>query len=216
VAASKGEPPPQLRMLQCLICIRERDQEGAAALYHGGVDKLIERGSTNPIVARLSEWLHFELEGGHRPVLINPQNTKAGDALWFGAVQRARRGESFGSFGPHIQAWLRRDLNRIADICQQEQVPLLLFNYPNQFVSSTIEAVAAERKLPCVDIESHFRDLPERETYFVSDGHPNSKGYALMAALITPEVLRMLPPPAGTATSHTVPGAPTSAASPRP
>jgi lysophospholipase L1-like esterase len=97
---------------------------------------------------------------------------------------------------------LRRDLERIRKITEQRKVQLVLLTYsafslPNNpgwgtqtVMSQEIREFSAEYDLPLVDPRDRFLELLSggmpRSRYFLSelDDHPNSTGYAEIAALV--------------------------------
>jgi len=90
-----------------------------------------------------------------------------------------------------IQLWLAHDLRTAAKLCRRHKAKLFLANFPDQAVydaiNRQIRALAAELGAPLIDNTAYFTLLRRANPkdfdrkYFVSDGHCNDAGYALMA-----------------------------------
>lgn len=85
-----------------------------------------------------------------------------------------------------VHKWIKADLLKIISLCQKYQAKTILQNYPNApMVNYIYRNVAEELKIPLVDNQAAFKNQVQGQTlnseYFVPDGHPNSRGYQLMA-----------------------------------
>ena len=90
-----------------------------------------------------------------------------------------------------IQNWLTHDLGAAAELCRSHGAKLFLANFPDQpgysDLNTQLKMLAAQLGAPLIDNAAMFARLraarPEGfdAKYFVSDGHCNDAGYALMA-----------------------------------
>ena len=88
-----------------------------------------------------------------------------------------------------VQQWIQQDIGRILSLCAKYNVRIILQNYPGEdVVDDVLRNVASKRDIPFVDHSSIFsrirKEGASREQYFVPDGHPNVRGYGVMATNI--------------------------------
>lgn len=85
-----------------------------------------------------------------------------------------------------VAHWIRSDIEQIITILHDHDVKIILQNYPNEpKINSIYKEIADDFHLPLVDQQQAFKNftkgsIPDPE-YFVADGHPNTRGYQLMA-----------------------------------
>ncbi|MCX5657299.1 MAG: tetratricopeptide repeat protein [Candidatus Omnitrophica bacterium] len=87
--------------------------------------------------------------------------------------------------------WISLDTENIIQICKNNGIKIILVNYSrdddpgNAIANSILEKIALEHSIPFVNNYKVFQELFSKgeikHDYFVRDGHPNAKGYALMA-----------------------------------
>jgi tetratricopeptide (TPR) repeat protein len=86
-----------------------------------------------------------------------------------------------------IEKWLKDDIEKMLKLCQQRNITLVLMDYPRGIIihsglrSQILKRTAARNELMFVDNVSLFKNLPNQESYFMPDGHCNSKGYGVIA-----------------------------------
>ena len=117
------------------------------------------------------------------------EGAKYADVVFPAAPGRAGGPAPESGYGTAVRNWIGADIARIAAVCRERGVPLILQNYPytrREFYTPEIyAAAAAENSLPLVDNYSAFREqLAKGRSLFGADtfGHPNAAGYGLMAA----------------------------------
>lgn len=82
--------------------------------------------------------------------------------------------------------WLKSDVEKVVDTCQEKNLPVVLQNYPRPYnaANTTLRDVARERSLPFVQQLPSFEKLMAREgekEYFLDEEHTTIKGCRLMA-----------------------------------
>jgi len=85
----------------------------------------------------------------------------------------------------NINKWLKDDLEAIAQFCRENNIKLIVQNYPYPYfsVNKLLEDLARKHSLPFVDNYSVFKELMEkegREKYILDSDHCTSKGHAVM------------------------------------
>jgi len=85
-----------------------------------------------------------------------------------------------------VQSWIEADIKKIVDLCSQYDARVVLQNYPvGPMVNHIIERIVKDRNILFVDHQTTFaqyvKDSVRSPNYFVPDGHPNARGYYLMA-----------------------------------
>ncbi|MBU1124708.1 MAG: tetratricopeptide repeat protein [Candidatus Omnitrophica bacterium] len=84
-----------------------------------------------------------------------------------------------------VERNLERNLQELVILTRREGARLVLQTYPRNprygNVNRIIRESAEKHSIPLVDNEIEFRRLPEIGKYFITDGHPNSEGYSIMA-----------------------------------
>jgi len=88
-----------------------------------------------------------------------------------------------------VKQWIQQDIGRILSLCAKYNVRIILQNYPNEYlIDDVLRNVASKRDIPFVDHSSIFSRIQmegiSHEEYFVPDGHPNARGYGVMATNI--------------------------------
>jgi tetratricopeptide (TPR) repeat protein len=88
-----------------------------------------------------------------------------------------------------VKQWIQQDIGRIISLCGRYNVRIILQNYPKEYlIDDMLRKVGNRHGIPFVDHNRVFsRILKEgvsREQYFVPDGHPNARGYGVMATNI--------------------------------
>jgi lysophospholipase L1-like esterase len=82
---------------------------------------------------------------------------------------------------------LEYNLTRFVELARRERIPLVLqtyFHFHGYYVNEIIRDVASRHGVPLVDHNLVFHTaIParQRQDHRIADGHPNAKGYALMA-----------------------------------
>jgi len=93
--------------------------------------------------------------------------------------------------------WVKSDIKKIIRLCQEEEIKIILQNYPylqgktfyDPRVNEVINGIAEECSLPLVDNCRIFNELPNKEGYFISDGHCNYRGYRVMAQNVYDKII---------------------------
>ncbi len=85
-----------------------------------------------------------------------------------------------------IHRWIEADIERLIELCRRYQTKIILQNYPAEPKVSYIYRTIADRlDLPFVDHQNIFKQYihgnKRSSEVFAPDGHPNQKGYAMMA-----------------------------------
>jgi tetratricopeptide (TPR) repeat protein len=96
-----------------------------------------------------------------------------------------------------ISNWIRKDIQKIIDICKSNGIELIIQNYPvrgsqwthlsksYKLANDAIAGIAAENSLPMGDNQAAFTGLGVRQKFYLEapggGEHCNSKGYELMA-----------------------------------
>ena len=90
-----------------------------------------------------------------------------------------------------IISWIVADLARIAAVCRERGIPLILLNYPpcpRSFFSHEIyDKAARNNSLPLADNYSAFLEQMNKGRALIGSdvfGHPNAEGYGLMARTV--------------------------------
>ena len=99
--------------------------------------------------------------------------------------------------GASVQGWIRRDLNRAAELAQSAGATPVLLTYPQnrrnraglfrcqRLANRAARDLARQRGLALVDLARAFAHHPQRDQLFAEDvEHPNARGYQLMAQRI--------------------------------
>ena len=84
-----------------------------------------------------------------------------------------------------INQWLRQDLERIVKLCQDNNIKLIIQNYPYPYPSANkaLRDLAQRYSLPFVDNHSVFEELVAKEgrnKYFADYDHCTALGHAIM------------------------------------
>ena len=119
----------------------------------------------------------FEKETKRKPVVNDYLHTLAGDYL----LMVKNKG-----IDTAVHKWIQADIEQILDLCGQYNAKAVLQNYPYEpMIEHVYKRVARRRNVPFVDhqvtFEKFIKDGMRSEEYFIPDGHPNAKGYHLMA-----------------------------------
>jgi len=119
----------------------------------------------------------FEKETRRKPLVDDYLHTLAGDYL--SLFKKS-------SINKEVHNWIEADIEKMLDLCDQYNATPILQNYPFMPpIAYIYRRVAERRKIPFVDHQTTFQEFTKdgvlSRDYFVPDGHPNSKGYQLMA-----------------------------------
>ena len=84
-----------------------------------------------------------------------------------------------------VKKWIKADIGKMISICAERNIEVIVQNYPDILFEDMLGKVANKHGIPFVDHGHFFAQIlaeePSREQYFVPDGHPNARGYGLMA-----------------------------------
>ena len=88
-----------------------------------------------------------------------------------------------------VNQWIQQDVGRILSVCAKYNIRIILQNYFGEdVVDGVLRKVGNRHGIPFVDhVRVFSRILKEgvsHEQYFVPDGHPNARGYGVMATNI--------------------------------
>jgi tetratricopeptide (TPR) repeat protein len=77
---------------------------------------------------------------------------------------------------------LKYNLTQVIKLLKSNKITLILQNYPHPYPSyvTRIKDISRDHNVPLVNNEATFVSL-EHKDYSASDGHPNERGYALIA-----------------------------------
>lgn len=84
-----------------------------------------------------------------------------------------------------LEPWVISDVKKMINICQGQDIKIILQNYPNiNMVNSCLKKLAIENSIPFVDNEQIFRELlikgEKKESMFQPDRHCNARGYGII------------------------------------
>lgn len=93
--------------------------------------------------------------------------------------------ENRKSFEKKIIKWLRSDLEKMVKICQENNIKLLIQNYPYTYLSAnqSLKDLALKYSLPFVDNNSSFQELIAKsimERYLADFNHCTTEGHEVM------------------------------------
>ncbi len=96
-----------------------------------------------------------------------------------------------------VLSWLESDLNKIVNLCRRNNARIILQNYPAEpMVNFVFNKVSQEQDVLFVDHQKTFAQFVQNgvlsSEFFIADGHPNSRGYRLMAENVL-KVLQKIP-----------------------
>ncbi len=120
----------------------------------------------------------YEKEIKREPLVDDFIHRLAGDYLYMFKNKRHRKA---------VNSWIRSDVEQIIDLCEKYNAKVILQNYPAQpTIEPIYREIARYRNVPYVDHQSTFTPYIDKDenrdpNFFVPDGHPNEKGYRLMA-----------------------------------
>lgn len=120
----------------------------------------------------------FEKETQRQPLVDDYMHSLAGDYLLI--FQTKKRGAK-------IHGWIRSDVEKVIELCRQYKTRVVLQNYPAEpMIEHIYRKVARRYDLPFVDHHATFKKFIKKDgvrdpDYFVPDGHPNARGYGIMA-----------------------------------
>ena len=82
-----------------------------------------------------------------------------------------------------IYAWFDADLDKIVQLCRENNIELIVQNYPYPYtaVNEYLQSFAVDHALPFIDQYSKFQALPNTSSYFVDSDHCTVEGHRLMA-----------------------------------
>ncbi|MFH2137587.1 MAG: GDSL-type esterase/lipase family protein [Candidatus Omnitrophota bacterium] len=102
-------------------------------------------------------------------------------------------GVSAGKKTNHQQQ-LFANLEKLARICRQENIPLIFSGYPQE-LSMPIQDVSGKYKISLVDHRRKFAELlrnDKEQKYFIKDGHCTAEGYRIVAENIAEKIIRFI------------------------
>lgn len=120
----------------------------------------------------------FEKEVKREPQVDDYIHALAGDYLSMFKKQGRDR---------NVHDWVTADIEKIIALCNQYKAQVILQNYPFQpSLDPVFRRIARQLEIPFVDHQSSFEPYVDRrgrrsDQVFVPDGHPNAKGYHMMA-----------------------------------
>ncbi len=88
---------------------------------------------------------------------------------------------------------LAHNLIQILKLIKSRKIYLILQNYPNNSFPYAQEAaryISQNYRIPLVDNKATFRMLNYKD-YFIFDGHPNERGYAVIAENVFEEIKKI-------------------------
>lgn len=120
----------------------------------------------------------FAKEVNRKPLLDDYLHSLAGDYLI--KFQSSSKKKS-------IHDWIAADIKKILEMCRRYKVRTILQSYLNvASIEPVYRTIAQTHNIPYVDQQAVFRPFIDKDgqrnpDYFAPDGHPNDKGYHLMA-----------------------------------
>jgi len=117
-------------------------------------------------------------------LMLSPDNESIFAAYVFGIPDNSQR-ELFTRL-------LSGNLEMMLEQAKSGKARLIVQDYPwqRQFITDTVESFAAAKHVPVVRNTEAFGGLDNKE-YQAADGHPNEKGYRLMAEDIFKEMIKL-------------------------
>lgn len=99
--------------------------------------------------------------------------------------------------GMATQDWITSDIGRIITMCEENNIKIILQDYPlKEGVSRIICRIAGERGIPIVHNYEKFRVLTDDGKdcgeYFVPDDHCNDKGYRIVAEGVSDLIVKIV------------------------
>jgi tetratricopeptide (TPR) repeat protein len=96
------------------------------------------------------------------------------------------------NIGKKVKQWVQEDIERIIPLCAKYNVGIIFQSYPDYWgkyiVDDAIRMIANKHGIPFVHHGRVFSRIQMEgislEQYFVPDGHPNARGYGVMATNI--------------------------------
>jgi tetratricopeptide (TPR) repeat protein len=94
-----------------------------------------------------------------------------------------------------VKQWVQEDLERIISLCAKHNTTTILQNYPdysnkdlNNLINDVVKDLANKHSFyfveQCRIFSRILKEGASREQYFIPDGHPNARGYGVMATNI--------------------------------
>jgi len=128
----------------------------------------------------------FEKETKRKPLVNDYIHSLANDYLSLFKNSESKRHKGIDKT---VLDWIEADIEQMIKLCSQYNAKVILQNYPAEHFSDNLfRRIARRHHLPFVDHQSTFKNFiindVQSPEYFVPDGHPNAKGYRLMAKKI--------------------------------
>ncbi len=97
-----------------------------------------------------------------------------------------------------VKQWVQVDIGKIISIYAKRNIKIILQNYPDEYlIDGILWKVANKYGIPFVNHSQVFTQILEKRAsrgqYFVPGGHPNARGYGVMAANILKTLKETLP-----------------------
>jgi tetratricopeptide (TPR) repeat protein len=88
-----------------------------------------------------------------------------------------------------VKQWVQVDIGKMISICAKRNIKIILQNYPDEYlIDGILWKVANKYGIPFVNHSQVFTQILEKRAsrgqYFFPDGHPNARGYGVMASNI--------------------------------
>jgi lysophospholipase L1-like esterase len=88
-----------------------------------------------------------------------------------------------------INSWVKNDLEDIIIRCREKGIKVILMTYPFKYdkplywpINDIIRELSVSYNVKLIDNFEIFKDIEkDKDTYFVSDGHCNDKGYRVIS-----------------------------------
>ncbi len=120
----------------------------------------------------------FSKEVKRKPLVEDYLHSLAGDYLVKFQSSREKK---------PLHDWIAADIENILQMCHRYKARTILQSYPNvASIEPIYRNIAGQQKIPYVDQQAIFKPFIDSDgrrnpDYFAPDGHPNEKGYHLMA-----------------------------------
>jgi tetratricopeptide (TPR) repeat protein len=88
-----------------------------------------------------------------------------------------------------VKQWVQVDIGKMISICAKRNIKIILQNYPDEYlIDGIFWKVGNKYGIPFVNHSQVFTQILEKRAsrgqYFFPDGHPNARGYGVMASNI--------------------------------
>jgi len=119
----------------------------------------------------------FQKETQRQPLVDDYLHTLANDYMLMFKNNRIKM---------EVHQWVEAEIEQIVELCRQFNARVVLQNYPFEpRINYIFKRVAKRRNVPFIDHQTSFKQFIHdgvfNPDYFVPDGHPNARGYHIMA-----------------------------------